>query len=219
MSENQLKFNLKAVVDNLNLVNIVHKPEPILINKIGIVHHAHYDGRNVGGSSEFKTAVKSSGNFELIDETKMSMYSYLIQRDLKAKEWLSKYELNRASQDAITTSTAPSGGNVSKPILDKRDAKKVTSKTNENKSVAFSTTVTNKNPITSKPILKQKPPLEQDVSNRISSAIVQSVNGSSSTASLNSAKSPNEILELSKCCDDSIKSIENLYRQLSECEF
>jgi hypothetical protein len=194
MSDNQLKFNLKAVVDNLNLVNIVHKPEPILINKIGIKNHVHYDGRMVATSSDFRPA-KASGNFELIDETKLSMYSYLIQRDLKTKEWLSKYELS----NAVTTD---------KPEVEKKEVKKQTIKTKENKSVAFSTTVTNKLP--ARPILKQ--PLEQDVSNRIQPA-------ASVSSTSNALKSGNEILELSKCCDDSIKSIENLYKQLNECKF
>jgi hypothetical protein len=197
-TENQLKFNLKAVVDNLNLINIVHKPEPILISKINS-SKSYYDGRNVSG--DFR-ASKSSSCFEVIDETKLSMYSYLIQRDLKAKEWLSKYEQNNASQSSLDLRS------IDKPV--KQDTKKTSVRSNENKNVAFSTTVTSKVPnAVVRPILKQKP-LEQDVSNKMPSSIPSS----SSTSSL---KSTSEVQELKRCCDDSIKSIENLNSQLHEC--
>lgn len=87
---NQLKLNLNAVVDNLNLVNVVHKPNPIVIEKIS--------------SNEFNSRFpstnlhRSHSQFEYIDENKLSMYAYLVQRDLKNKEWLSKYESNNFEQ-------------------------------------------------------------------------------------------------------------------------
>jgi hypothetical protein len=196
-NENQLKFNLKAVVDNLNLINIVHKPEPILINKISSKNIAYYDGRNISG--DFR-AIKSSNCFEVIDEKKLSMYSYLIQRDLKAKEWLSKYELNNASQSSVDIKS------VEKAV--KHEPKKQPVKSNENKNIAFSASATIKTSNVIKPILKTKP-LEQDVTNKIPTH--------TSSASSISLKYTSEVQELKKCCDDSIKVIESLNSQLNEC--
>lgn len=87
---NQLKLNLNAVVDNLNLVNVVHKPSPIVIEKIS----------SNGSNSRFPSTnlLHSNSQFEYIDENKLSMYSYLVQRDLKTKEWLSRYESNNFEQ-------------------------------------------------------------------------------------------------------------------------
>ena len=85
---NQLKLNLDAVVDNLNLVNVCHDPRPILIekkpNQTAAGHARNYFGTSSIGKS----------SFEFVDEEKMSMYSFLVQRDLKTKEWLSKFELD-----------------------------------------------------------------------------------------------------------------------------
>ena len=78
--KNQLKLNLDAVVDNLNLVNLCHNPKPILIekksNQTAAGHARNYFGTNSIGKS----------SFEFVDEEKMSMYSFLVQRDLKTKE-------------------------------------------------------------------------------------------------------------------------------------
>lgn len=80
--QNQLKFNLDAVTNNLNLVNIVHNPQPISILKDSKVVSRDAD-RNVNN-------MKSS--FEYIDEEKLSMYAFLVKRDIKTKEWLGKYD-------------------------------------------------------------------------------------------------------------------------------
>lgn len=87
---NQLKLNLNAVVDNLNLVNVVHKPNPIVIEKLpSNEFNCRFPSTNMH---------RSHSQFEYIDENKLSMYSYLVQRDLKNKEWFSKYELNNFEQ-------------------------------------------------------------------------------------------------------------------------
>ena len=85
-ASNQLKLNLNAVVDNLNLVNVVHKPQPIQFVKTNSY------GRT------FNEHTAADNRFELIDETKLSMYSYLVQRELKTKAWLSKYELEKPTE-------------------------------------------------------------------------------------------------------------------------
>ena len=96
---NQLKFNLNSVVDNLNLVNVVHNPDPICIEKIPPNLKLNNNGRingfgrlNNDRGVRFKTENEKANNFEYIDEEKLSMYSFLVQRDLKLKEWMSNYE-------------------------------------------------------------------------------------------------------------------------------
>jgi hypothetical protein len=84
-ASNQLKLNLNAVVDNLNLVNVVHKPQPIQFVKTS----------SYARSFNEPSSSTAANRFEIIDETKLSMYSYLVQRELKTKEWLSKYELGK----------------------------------------------------------------------------------------------------------------------------
>lgn len=85
MTSNQLKFNLDALVDKINLVNLVHQPQPIVVEK------SHANQTNYGRNSNSNQIKKTNSSFELIDEDKLSMYSYLIQRDLKTKQWLSKF--------------------------------------------------------------------------------------------------------------------------------
>ena len=111
VESNQLKFNLNAVVDKLNLVNVLHKPDPIYIEKIPSKNNlrAHE-------SSYFNP----HSHFEVIDETKMSMYSYLVQRELKNKEWLSKFDPDRIEikKPTTTTTAKPSKSIIKKPNTD-----------------------------------------------------------------------------------------------------
>jgi len=113
MTSNQLKFNLDALVNKINLVNLVHQPQPIVVEK-SQANQTNY-GRNCN-SNQIK---KTNSSFELIDEDKLSMYSYLIQRDLKTKQWLSKFS------DQI-----PERDENSKPAQSAEQAKKTTIKSN-----------------------------------------------------------------------------------------
>ncbi|CAF0890421.1 unnamed protein product [Brachionus calyciflorus] len=119
VESNQLKFNLDTIVDKLNLVNIVHKPRPILIEKIN---------SKDSNSRVRNDLFASNSQFEVIDEAKMSMYSFLVQRELKTKEWLSKYESNNfeppVKQVQSKETTKPS-----KPIT-KNEAQSITSMVN-----------------------------------------------------------------------------------------
>jgi hypothetical protein len=113
MTSNQLKFNLDALVDKINLVNFVHQPQPIVVEKL------HSNQTNYGRNSNPSQIKKTNNSFELIDEDKLSMYSYLIQRDLKNKQWLSKFS------DQI-----PERDENNKPTKQAEDAKKTAVKTN-----------------------------------------------------------------------------------------
>ena len=191
---NQLKFNLNAVVDNLNLVNLVHKPKPILIEKINTLtpDNSNYYGRNrAEQAGAFRNDVISTGsNFEFIDETKMSMYSYLVQRELKNKEWLSKFELDQADKTNIVSNKSNEN---KQPVATKTNIKKPAA--NSNKQIAFQTE-------------------ESDSKSKLGS------NNASRTSLIThntSNKASNELNELKKCGDDTIKAIENLEKQLNEC--
>lgn len=161
---NQLKLNLNAVVDNLNLVNVVHKPNPIVIEK------APSNGSNSRFSSS--NVVRSNSQFEYIDENKLSMYSYLVQRDLKTKEWLSKFESNNFEQLV----PKPNGSSESKPSAKNKDIKK-------NDSQSLETMV--------KPTPKK---------------------------TLQKASKPFLSNDLSLCCSDLEKNLENLLNILTECK-
>lgn len=173
---NQLKLNRNAVVDQLNLINIVHQPQPIEIHRIR-------NGRS-------KSPSKSSGNFEVIDEAKLTMYSYLAQRELKTKEWLSKFEQMNVSNSCD-------------------EAKKVLG---HKKKVVINEKKINRAP---KSILKSpsststiKPGSKQDLAQKL--AII--------TASEQPVKLVSEFGELKKSSDEAIRSLELMERQLNECK-
>lgn len=86
IAPNQLKLNANAIVDPLNLVNVVHRPKPIVIENLG-----HGLSR---APSDF--LIRPRSDFEVIDEKKLSMYSYLVRRDLKNKEWMNKYHADQS---------------------------------------------------------------------------------------------------------------------------
>ena len=196
---NQLKFNLNTIVDNLNLINIVHKPEPIVIQNLR-TQQTRYDNRNALDKS---STSQSNNYFEVIDEGKLSMYSYLIQRDLKTKEWLSKFELNNynstdpaaaaAAAAKVSSNISKLAGNVDKNLPKQTSIEKVT----HNKSVAFSTTVTNKKP---KQVLKAAKVGQNEIAD-----------------ALYPTKLTNDYVELRKCCEDTVNTIEHLNSQLNEC--
>ena len=108
--QNQLKFNLDTATANINLINVVHNPQSISILKESKSKNFSREAdRNVNN-------IKSS--FEYIDEEKLSMYAFLVKRDIRTKEWLGKYDqhdheqLNEAmssfgKSDKVNNSTAP----------------------------------------------------------------------------------------------------------------
>jgi hypothetical protein len=125
------------------------------------------------------------------------MYSYLIQRDLKTKEWLSKFELdnaNRVSTDKKPTSTKKDTRAGTK------QPKSVGKPESKNSGVAFSTKVTS---------LKVRADCKQQLLDKASSI----------AASAHPVKLVNEHANLRQCAEDSLRSIEYLEKQLSECEF
>lgn len=121
-NSNQLKLNLDAFVNKLNLVNVVHKPQPIVIEKIS--------SNNGRGNNDYERTYFTNANpttsYEFIDENKMSMYSYLIQRDMKTKEWLSKFEQGQYDSDL----------NLLPKVEDPKPTKPETPRTNGSKSVS-----------------------------------------------------------------------------------
>jgi hypothetical protein len=79
-NSNQLKLNLDALVSNLNLVNIIHQPKPIVIENVNNKHL----------NNDYNQTYSNNG-YNLIDENKLKMFSFLAERKLKEKEWHSKY--------------------------------------------------------------------------------------------------------------------------------
>lgn len=100
MSSNQLKLNLNTVVDGLNLVNVVQRPQPIVITGAA--------GRSYSPPTRDHGLSRNQSGFEVIDEKKLSMYSYLVKREMKTKEWLSKFNLDYPGPaSALESSKAP----------------------------------------------------------------------------------------------------------------
>ena len=185
MTSNQLKFNLNAVVDTLNLVNLVHNPKPILIEKLGNNASAN---ATYGRNSNYNNASKHQHQeFQVIDETKLSMYSFLVQRELKTKEWLNKYEIERFNEKTTNENKQPKKETMSK-------------------EVAFKST---HNPVKHGAV---------DSKASLSSKSNISSNYSAINTSTSTGKSTNDLNEVRKCCEDTIKSIENLLSQLNECK-
>ena len=184
-TNNQLKFNSNAVVDNLYLVNLVHDPEPILIeNRSNLNRNPNdfYHGRL--NSAKFKN---SNSNFEFIDEEKLSIYSYLIQRDLKTKEYLNKFELEQFEKP------------IQKPI--QLENNKKANKENKSQSSLKSSSSSN---------FSQKTSIQTEVTPRVTPP--------NKIHLQSNPKVSNDVSELKKCCDDSVKSIENLESQLNQCK-
>jgi hypothetical protein len=102
MMENQLKFNLNSIVNNLNLVNYVHQPAAIIFDNNQIRRKTfQYYGRNGGGGELISN--NDDENYQFIDEQKMKMYSFLAARDLKEKERFNRYNLSIIQQNVIKT--------------------------------------------------------------------------------------------------------------------
>lgn len=96
MNSNQLKLNLDTVVDGLNLVNVVRRPQPIVFaNVTGTGIRNHSPPTRDSGLKDYR----QSTDFEVIDENKMTMYSYLVRREMKTKEWLSRFHLSRPGEE------------------------------------------------------------------------------------------------------------------------
>jgi hypothetical protein len=196
MTTNKLKLHQKAIVDNLNLVNIVHDPQPIIFEKpISNDNKNYYRGSDYFDDDNHRKN-KPTANFELIDVDKLSMYSYLVKREFQEKEWLSKYYQNEQNYDKKNE----------EPIKIPRTVTKTESK----KSVGFTGVNT-----------------KIDEAKLINTKSSTSIISSSSTTTnriltLNKPimnKSDSEIVDLVKCCDDSIKAIEYMEKQLNECKF
>lgn len=166
-ASNQLKLNLNAVVDNLNLVNVVHKPQPIQFVKTSSY------ARSFNDPSSSSTA----NQFEIIDETKLSMYSYLVQRELKTKEWLSKYELGKSEPPPKVEPNKPASQAPNKNPAPKPNTQKI------------------------QPKPKTDPPAADKPFNKFHS------------------KPINDLEELKKCCEDTIRSLEHLESQLNEFKY
>lgn len=178
---NQLKLNLNAVVDNLNLVNLVHNPSPIIIEKSqSNTSNNHLYGRN---TTDKYPKSRHINNFEFIDEEKLTIYSYLVQRDLKTKEYLNKYELEQFEKSSEPVKTKEIQTKKTEIRIKPTSSSSTTStnsfKSQESVPIPKSNQITNKNPV-NKPL--------------------------------------NDINELKKCCDDSIKTITNLEQQTLQCK-
>ena len=101
---NQLKLNLDALVSNLNLVNIIQQPKPIVIENVNNKIFSNYS----------HTQRNANNSFNHIDEDKLKMFSFLAERKLKEQEWHSKYfdSSKKDSKEAPVT-------NKKKPINNK----------------------------------------------------------------------------------------------------
>lgn len=80
LSSNQLKFNLNSLMSNLNLVNVIKQPKPIIIENVRQYHRV------------IPNTPQASSEFKYIDEEKLAMYSFIAKRNLQEKEWRSRFE-------------------------------------------------------------------------------------------------------------------------------
>lgn len=128
MYSNQLKLNANSVVDGLNLVNVIQRPQPI------VIHNLSGGGRNYSPPTRDFTGRQS--DFEVIDEDKMQMYSYLVRREMKTKEWLSRFSLTHPDKlpgphgleaDAVTATRKPANGGFVRPIITRQPVSSRTS--------------------------------------------------------------------------------------------
>jgi hypothetical protein len=179
---NQLKFNLNAIVDNLNLVNLTHQPKPILIEKNYSNNKNKFYGR-INNEKRFHF----ENNFELIDQEKLSMYSFLIQRDLKNKEYLK-------NQNDFEPTVNKENNKVHQKISIQENNSKSSTNNGNKASVVISSSSVNKK-------------IPQNISK--------------STVAVNKIqkqiKPSQDLNDIKKCSDDTIKSIENLLKQLNQC--
>jgi hypothetical protein len=205
----QLKFNLNAVVDNLNLVNVCHNPKPIIIQN-NFTHGKI--SRDMSNNIENKT--KSS--FEFIDEEKMSMYSFLIKRDIQTKEWLSKFELDQQNKqeaklnESILSIKTVTNSTARKMSTDSLNKKQKFSNQETANSKNANTKNTNSN--FSKPSAQINKAFTSELTNLDDNDLVPTKLPSALTKS-----APSGLNEINKCGEDSIKSIEFLIKQLDEC--
>jgi hypothetical protein len=129
---NQLKFNLGSVLDNINMVNIVHRPQPLIIENN--VNH-----RRVAAERDLHR-LGTSNSFQYIDEQKLNMYTYLIRRDMQAKNTIGKYEpalienLNDSllGKDKIRKYTADKSVGLTKNVSDASMATAIKNESNWN---------------------------------------------------------------------------------------
>jgi hypothetical protein len=101
---NQLKLNLDALVSNLNLVNIIQQPKPIMIENVNNKIFSNYNQPQSVGN----------GGFNLINEDKLKMFSFLAERKLKEKDWHSKYFTENPSNLSNKKNTKDSSNKVIK---------------------------------------------------------------------------------------------------------
>lgn len=87
LNSEQLKFNLDALVTNLNLVNIIHQPKPIIIENV----KNNYKLADSYDHDQYNNTRNSNQGFNLINANKLEMFSFLAERKLKENEWKSKY--------------------------------------------------------------------------------------------------------------------------------
>jgi hypothetical protein len=168
----QLKFNLNAVVDNINLINVGHEPEPIRINK-KFVNTNNYSHVNPDRNVNMKPS------FEYIDEEKLLMYSFLAKRDLKTKEWLTSQSTSDTKQIQPVRLTKKFE-EAKKPVSIKKTSFSSTNSTVRSASSAVAE------------VLK---PIQNHSDKKI------------------------EVNEIQKCCEESIRSIEHLHKQLQTCNY
>ena len=114
MTFNQLKLNSNTVIDGLNLVNVVQRPQPIVIENVNRAGRRNHSPPT--RDSDFRN---SRSDFEVIDENKLTMYSYLVKREMKTKEWLSKFHLDYPNRSLVEENP-----NVKQPVAKTANEKK-----------------------------------------------------------------------------------------------
>lgn len=207
--DNQLKFNLNAIVDNLNLVNLVHQPNAIIIDKNIKRKITNYERRS---RSDFENNEKifnnTKNNFQYIDEEKLSMYSFLVERELKEKERLSKYNFIEHQKNELNKNDDDDDDIKIKKTNDKNKNNNFNSNDNLNKNKK----------------IKKSPIKNKHVAFSSSSSLLLLTNNSvknnlNDNKKLQHKHSVTLNDELEKLFQDSIKTIKYLEKQLNECKF
>ena len=189
---NQLKLNLNAFVDNLNLVNVVHQPNPICIEKKGA--GPTIGARACAGTTAFSAVRSSRQSFEYIDEEKLSMYSYLVQRDLKTKEWMSN----------LASSNVDELKKLCKEKQPKRQAKEI------DIDAFIQNQATSKATVELKAF--NKPVVNENSSNHTASS------ASNGPLAKTKPSTQEAQTDLKKCNIDLMRTLEHLAKQLNECK-
>ena len=182
-------------MNQLNMINLVHDPTPIVFERSVTTTMRAISGANraTGGGGDNQPRF----GFEMIDERRLSMYSFLIERELKAKQWMSQFRLNEEKQKSGGGQTKPS---VATPRVDAKTKPSIARQRPTNTTEA-TTKRRSQSPAAAAAKSSRNRPM---VSNNVVADSAQT-------------RRANELVELKRCADECLSTLDMLEHQLNEC--